>query len=111
MKDNRKILILIIGVFLIFVITAIYIVGNRGSTGEVASSGIVTEESSGESSDTEISDTGDIAASEAAPETAISTKEVVTVIPTVRAGLESTDPASVNLTSGDIQLVEIFAFW
>lgn len=32
-------------------------------------------------------------------------------VPTPRAGLESTNPASVNLASGDIQLVEAFAFW
>jgi hypothetical protein len=31
--------------------------------------------------------------------------------PTPRLGLESTDPASVELASGKLQLVEIFAFW
>jgi len=33
------------------------------------------------------------------------------ILPTMRDGLESTDPSSVNLTSGNIQLVELFAFW
>lgn len=33
------------------------------------------------------------------------------VPPTPRAELESTDPASVNLASGQVQLVELFAFW
>ncbi len=33
------------------------------------------------------------------------------VIPTPRAGLEATDPSSVNLLSGNVQLVEAFAFW
>jgi len=32
-------------------------------------------------------------------------------VPTPRAGLESTDPATVHLASGDIQLIEFFAFW
>ena len=35
----------------------------------------------------------------------------VTSLPTQRAELESTNPSSVNLASGTIQLVEVFAFW
>jgi hypothetical protein len=31
--------------------------------------------------------------------------------PTPRGGLESTNPEIVNLASGEIQLVEFFAFW
>lgn len=31
--------------------------------------------------------------------------------PTPRVGLVATDPSTVNLASGDIQLVEFFAFW
>lgn len=31
--------------------------------------------------------------------------------PTSRAGLEATDPETVTLASGDIQLIEFFAFW
>jgi hypothetical protein len=34
-----------------------------------------------------------------------------TILPTSKAELESTDPSSVNLASGGVQLVEIFAFW
>lgn len=34
-----------------------------------------------------------------------------TVPPTPRTELEGTDPASVNLASGNLQLVELFAFW
>jgi len=33
------------------------------------------------------------------------------VVPTARVGLQGTDPEVVNLASGDIQLVEFFAFW
>ena len=32
-------------------------------------------------------------------------------VPAVRTGLESTNPATVKLASGDIQLIELFAFW
>ena len=32
-------------------------------------------------------------------------------VPTARTGLESTDPGTVNLASGQIQLIEAFAFW
>lgn len=35
----------------------------------------------------------------------------VTIPPTPRTEMEGTDPSTVNLASGDIQLVEIFAFW
>jgi cytoskeletal protein RodZ len=33
------------------------------------------------------------------------------LIPTARIGLVATNPEDVNLASGDIQLVEFFAFW
>lgn len=111
MKDNRKILILIVGVLLIFVTAAIFVVGNRGSAGNEETSEPVTEISTVESLDTGSSDASEVSASEETPETAESTQEVAAVIPTPRTGLESTDPASVNLTSGSIQLVEVFAFW
>jgi hypothetical protein len=109
MKDKRK--ILIVGLVMIFVIAAIYVVVIRRLSGEVVTSELVTEVGSVESSDTGNSDTGDVTVSEATPEPAEATQEVVAVVPTVRAGLESTDPASLNLISGNIQLVEIFAFW
>lgn len=38
-------------------------------------------------------------------------KKSVEPQPTPRAGLEATDPETVVLASGDIQLVEFFAFW
>jgi len=31
--------------------------------------------------------------------------------PTVRSGLEATDPNSVQIAAGDVQLIEFFAFW
>jgi len=111
MKDNRKIFLLIVGGLLIFVIVAIFVVGNRRQASEIITPEPVTEASSTESSDTGDSGASDGSASEATPEPAEATREIVATVPTVRAGLESTDPASVNLISGNIQLVEVFAFW
>jgi len=39
------------------------------------------------------------------------TAEVSEEKPTPRAGLVATDPSTVSLASGEIQLVEFFAFW
>ena len=33
------------------------------------------------------------------------------VVPTVRTGLESSNPGAANLASGGLQLIEFFAFW
>ncbi len=40
-----------------------------------------------------------------------STETSERVEPTARVGLQGTDPETVNLASGDIQLIEFFAFW
>jgi hypothetical protein len=37
--------------------------------------------------------------------------DLVATVPELKTELEATDPSSFNLTSGDIQLVEFFAFW
>ncbi|MBC8509414.1 MAG: hypothetical protein ISR58_21965 [Anaerolineales bacterium] len=39
------------------------------------------------------------------------TEVVVEVAPTVRADLSATSPGAVNLASGEVQLVEFFAYW
>jgi hypothetical protein len=44
-------------------------------------------------------------------ETIHDVQDVVEVSPTARADLESTNPETVKLASGEIQLVELFAFW
>ena len=33
------------------------------------------------------------------------------IVPTARVGLQATDPTTANLASGDLQLIEAFAFW
>ena len=42
---------------------------------------------------------------------ATATNQSEPVVPTLRTDLEATDPSSVNLLSGGVQLVEAFAFW
>lgn len=37
--------------------------------------------------------------------------EPAQILPTPRSGLEASDPDSVELASGSLQLVEAFAFW
>ena len=44
-----------------------------------------------------------------APEEALTLSEAAK--PTPRPDLEATDPTSINLASGEVQLVEFFAFW
>ena len=45
-------------------------------------------------------------------ETEPSTEEVVVALPTSRGNeLHATDPATVNIASGQPQLIEFFAFW
>ena len=38
-------------------------------------------------------------------------EDAVAMVPTPRADLYATDPAIVNLASGEVQLIEMFAFW
>jgi len=48
---------------------------------------------------------------EPTPETDVESTAESIIPPTPRTGMVSTDPSTVNLASGDIQLIEIFAFW
>ena len=59
----------------------------------------------------EKTETLDILTAEETPGSTEAAQDVVTAVPTARAGLESTNPEMVKLASGDIQFVELFAFW
>jgi len=48
---------------------------------------------------------------EPTPEIDVESTNEPIIPPTPRTGMVSTDPSTVNLASGDIQLIEIFAFW
>jgi hypothetical protein len=110
MKDNQKILvatlaaIMVVGILIIFVFSG-------GNNQEVSvTSPLVTEVISTEVVMTEEPKEATIVVTEEASQ---SSEEIVEekIPPTVRDGLESTDPSVVNLASGEIQLVEFFAFW
>ncbi len=106
MRDKNKIMsvlliaLLLIGIAVVFVVT-----GRNERTEQITDQSAQVEEIV--NADTEVPITE-------VKEAAESTEEVVVeekAPPAPRAGLESTDPATVNLASGQLQLVEVFAFW
>jgi hypothetical protein len=107
MRDNNKLMIGMIGALILFVIVTLFIVIPRGRNSNI-SNRVVDQP-------TDISEVVDITeqvidVQQSADPTQSEIGEEQ-IIPTPRTGLESTDPASVNLASGEIQLVEAFAFW
>ena len=106
MRENSKILIVIIVAVLLVGIAGAFVVFPRSKGSEqVETNPAIVEEAVVTDSEvlaTEVQETADPTQSEVVDEQ---------IIPTPRSGLESTNPATVNLTSGEIQLVEVFAFW
>ncbi len=105
MKDKR---IVIVGVVIAVLIAGVSIVvlGERniaGGSDILSVPEVITE---GEVTSDVIQET---AVDVARPATV--TVQSEQVVPTPRTGLEATDPGSVNLLSGNVQLVEAFAFW
>ena len=106
MRENNKILIvlivavLLVGIAVVFITTA----GNRDSQRAVTQPSVVEEVVvvEPELTTTEVQQAIDPTQSEGVD---------VQIVPTPRTGLESTDPATVSLASGEIQLIEAFAFW
>lgn len=105
MRENNKILIVIIMAVLLVGITVVFVVFPRSKGSEkVVTHPVMAEEvivSDTEMPATKVQDTAEPTQSEVGKQ----------INPTLRADLESTDPATVNLASGEIQLVEVFAFW
>jgi flagellar basal body-associated protein FliL len=113
--ENRKILIWItIGVLIIGGLA--YIVWPKNGQINVAN-GIdgAQQATLAEQDATEIQPTIVDTATEEQEEAESSTSEAAAATenqaPTPRQELMSTDPQTVNLSSGDIQLIELFAFW
>ena len=106
MRGNNKILIVIIVAVLLVGIAGAFVVFPRSKGSEqVGTKLAVVEEAVVTDSEIlaiEVQEAADPTQSEIVDEQ---------IIPTPRSGLESTNPATVNLTSGEIQLVEVFAFW
>jgi len=106
MRGNNKILIVIIVAVLLMGIAGVFVVFPRSKGSEqVVTNPVLVKEAvvtDSEKLTIEVQEAADPTQSEVVDEQ---------IIPTPRSGLESTNPATVNLTSGEIQLVEVFAFW
>ena len=106
MKEKNKIIGVFIVALLIFGITVVFVVSGRSERTEQ----IIDQSAQVEEivlADTEIPAT-DIKEAAEPTEKAVVEEQAP---PDPKAGLESTDPSTVNLASGQLQLVEVFAFW
>ena len=111
MRDNRKITILIgVSVFIIG-LSVVLVFSSRDPVVKELTIDVATETSTVEGFGPENTETKDILTVEVTPEPTEAAQVVVAGVPTARAGLESTNPDQVKLSSGDIQLIELFAFW
>ena len=111
MRDNRKIIILIGVAIFIIVLSAVFVASSRDPMVIELAIDPATETSPVENYGPENTETRDILIAEDTPDSIEVTQVVVAAVPTARAGLESTNPDTVKLASGEIQLVELFAFW
>jgi hypothetical protein len=111
MRDKKNTLIVVVAsIFLIGLVVVSLMSGREKNAKDLVAQTVVVEGSvvtdsempTSEPLTTEVQDSPD-------PSLAVELEEIA--VPTPRAGLESTNPASVNLESGGIQLVEAFAFW
>lgn len=111
-SNNRGVIaFMVIGAIILGIIGFLLLV-NNGEEPLSNSDGIVMSEETATAvvdltdNPTAVSPTEEILIEEISP-----TETHQNVEPTARVGLQSTDPGIVNLASGDIQLVEFFAFW
>ena len=111
MRDNRKITILIGAVVIIIVLSVVFLISRRDPVVEELAINTATEKSSVEDFVPENKETIETSPNEGKSASTENVQGVVAAAPTARAGLESTNPATVKLASGDIQLIELFAFW
>jgi hypothetical protein len=111
MNDQRNIMFFILAVVVIVGFAELLIIGigSRRSAAvvepgkkEIAADREILSQKTPESTDSE--DGEEVKATSPVEENEI-------IAPTPREGLVSSDPGSVHLASGEIQLVEFFAFW
>ena len=105
MREKNRILIILIAI-LILVVAVVYVVVGRKNDSEQVMEQPVTEDEGALVEPTLLAT--DVEQMADPTQTEVIEDQIP---PTPRAGLESTDPATVNLASGDIQLIEVFAFW
>jgi len=110
MKDNRIILVIVVVLILIIGISAFLVAGRTKPAKDELTNTIPAEVSSEELPPVKtvsIVQTDE----QSIPGPTDAVQEAELVIPAVRTELESTNPGVVKLTSGELQLVEFFAFW
>lgn len=111
MKDNRKINILI-GAAALFIVSSVLFVVNRKDTAVKELSTVsMTEVNSIDGIVPDGIDSFEISPVLRTVEPIHDVQDVADASPTDRADLERTNPETVKLASGNIQLVELFAFW
>jgi len=111
MRNNRKIKILIGVVAFIAFSSIMFVVNRMYPRVKVLSMDSVTRVSQIDKFFTENTESVEIPTDLRSSEPIRDVQDVVDVSPAVRADLESTNPETVKLASGNIQLVELFAFW
>ena len=111
MRNNRKILILIGVLVFTIILTAVFVVSGRDPVVKEQTVQATTEVSSVEDFTGEKTETAEVSFVLAVSETSEADQNSDAEVPTARAGLESTNPEEVKLASGDLQLIELFAFW
>ena len=110
MKDNRITIVITLAAMVIVGVTACGVSGNKKTPSVDYTISVVAEEVS---KDTLVQEEANIVENEEMSQSSEAADPAADkiVLPTVRAGLESTNPASVTLASGELQLIEFFAFW
>ena len=107
MKQNRYLVWILVGIVLI---VGVVIIINRPQA-QVEAEPVEVVEENLEVTDTQAVPTQTAEVIESPTETVAENTPTTTIPPTPRTEMEGTDPSMVNLASGDLQLVEIFAFW
>ena len=111
MRDSRKIIILIGVAVFIIVLSVVLVVSSRETVVKKLTIDTAAETSPVEDFEPEKTETIDILPAEGIPGSTEADQVVIAAVPTAQAGLESTNLDTFKLASGDIQLVELFAFW
>ena len=111
MREKRKNSILIGVAVFIIVLSVVFVVNRRDPVVVELVIESTRETNSVETFVPENTKPIEVSPKEGTIDTTENILDAVLVIPTARTGLESTNPETVKLASGDIQFVELFAFW
>jgi len=111
MKDNRKVVIFFIVALFIIGVLVVMVVGRKEPAVQEVTVIQPTEVSVEEKVQAEDTAVPTLASEETKPDPTVAESSPEAAAPALKTGLESTNPAAVNLANGDIQLIEMFAFW